>query len=245
MKNKKMVATLASLCLIVVAVVAAVVGVLAAVQQGISNSFHVSYTAMNVDANVILRSKGPGSSDWEAETTNSKDSVRFYARQGRTAGELEGKDYIYSWDNNEENFRGVVIYRFQFDNYSAHQLDISFTYTETSGVYVEFWKSLTADAANFDLNKVTPSWADSTGALVTPLNVTSELSSPANQAPDIQKINLSSNRGEMTVAAYDSAATTGYLFMIVALADVDDSVAAEDVGDNLAFTLVDHASVTP
>lgn len=132
MKNKKLVATVASLCLVVVAVVAAVVGVFAAVTQNVQNTFQVKYVARNVHAIVSLDSMGPtytsgtrdyakdgGNKTWEKVTDH--DATTFTPGQGTTTDTLQAKNYNFGWDSDSTStvFYGTAVYRFKFENESA------------------------------------------------------------------------------------------------------------------------------
>lgn len=127
MKNKKLIATVASLCLVVVAVVAAVVGVLAAANQTVKGTLSVQYQANDVSAVVTLSKKAEGATPDEYSATDSHTFAKTDAQSSETltiAQETLTSSVKY------------VVYKFTFQNTNtsyAMTVTPTYTATETSG----------------------------------------------------------------------------------------------------------------
>lgn len=115
MKNKKLIATIASLCLVVVAVVAAVVGVLAASQATIGTTkISITYEANDVyatvSANAYRLTNNGSAKDETASLLASTTFTRDMATATATATAYE-KTFLST--------KAVIVYHLQFDNLNA------------------------------------------------------------------------------------------------------------------------------
>ena len=233
MKNKKMVATLASLCLIVVAVVAAVVGVLAAVNQSITSTFNVSYFAKNVSATVELKSIGPnGASGYEASysaASTGTTSKTFLPMDVTTPTQLTGNAYAFSWKSDGSVFLGKAIYQFKFqNNYESggHALRVTPTLNSVSSLNIEV---LTYTATTeLTLENVRAEWDATSGALDTDT--------------EGHLFGLVSSSGFTTWESsyFDVAAEgTTYFYLVVAVKDATADQASVNLGSYISFALTD------
>jgi len=132
MKNKKLIATIASLCLVVVAVVAAVIGVLAAQQQNVKGTFSVTYTANDVSAIVTFAKKAEKDGSTWSSTSGSDVSHEFFKREATTTAELSIT--VEQLTVLETNMNRYVVYRFEFTNTNtANKMTITPTYGAATG----------------------------------------------------------------------------------------------------------------
>ena len=262
MKNKKMVATLASLCLIVVAVVAAVVGVLAAVTQSVTSTMTVSFTAKNVDAIVTLYSLGPtktagtnGAADTRAletayATVATTGTHTFNPQDSYASVQLVGKNYDFGWSDEgptaDNHFLGIAIYQFKFLNNSRHILEVKPTFNTSAKddlLAIKFYKSTTAtvgiqstpSTTEYEEDDFAGLWGDN-GALGSGFGLASSLSTFDE---------LTNNTAFDVAPKSGNTAGVMYVYMIVAVknASTGDVNGGEDqVGDLtgvISFTLTD------
>ena len=259
MKNKKMVATLASLCLIVVAVVAAVVGVLAAVQQNVHATFTVTYTAKNVHAAVTLKSKGPTLSTstrsiykidddedaetpdveaWETYSSTADDYSHTFLPMAPTSDEnLLGKSYNFGWDDESDGdeFLSVAIYQFKFQNLHANNdLTVTYTYTEGTNVSTKFYLSKEDNLLISDVEQTRSS--DGYSTLTSYALKSSVSSNYTSKTTAGDNFTISD-----TTAATSSNPATMYLYMVIVLVNPANAVSHEVTSSNLSFTLTDAA----
>jgi hypothetical protein len=237
MKNKKMVATLASLCLIVVAVVAAVVGVLAAVNQSVASTFNVSYFAKNVNATVTLKSIGPnaGATGYEEEyaAAASGSTDTFLPLEGTRTATLTGKSYAFSWNSGESAFLGKAIYQFKFENNNTsggHALSVTPTLSDVSALNIEVLTF--TSTSELAATNVRAEWVEETGALDTATGHTFSLVSDTGYT--------SWSSGAISVAA----ASSTYFYLVVAVKNAAQSLATVDLGGYISFALTDPTSAT-
>jgi len=139
MKNKKLIATVASLCLVLVAVVAAVIGVLAAAQQKANTRISVSYRANDVYASIkaagrnekaVTESQGVytvAEDSWQEllGDSNNSNTVTF-ARTADTQTASASKFSAALGSNNK-----FIVYRMTFNNLNqSYALNVLATYTK-------------------------------------------------------------------------------------------------------------------
>ena len=161
MNRKRLIITVTSLALVVVAVIAAVVGVLAASQQNVTSTLSVSYQANNVKAIVSLDWKYENDTNW-----TSAGSQSFIATEGTTTKSLTAvnADQLGSKGTNGATFDRYVIFKFTIHNdYAAaegRQVTSTLTYTAPTGdnlknVTVEWDQSDSQDPAEFSFSGTT------------------------------------------------------------------------------------------
>jgi len=124
MSKKKLIITITSLCLVVVAAVAAVVGVVAASTQTVNSTVSVTYAANNVKATMGVTSKLEFDADF-GTTRTSQNAVSFLATEGRSTKTIEISPAIQLGNSGENNnalpagawsFERYIIYRYSFHN---------------------------------------------------------------------------------------------------------------------------------
>jgi len=167
MNRKRLIITVTSLALVVVAVIAAVVGVLAATQQNVTSTLSVSYQANNVKATVTL--------DWKyqnaGDTWTSAGSQVFTATEGTTTKTINAvnANALGSKGANGATFDRYVIFRFTIHNdYTAQegrQVTSTLSYTAPSGnnlknVIVEWDQSSSDTPADFSFSGTTFTGSD-------------------------------------------------------------------------------------
>ena len=162
MNRKRLIITVTSLALVVVAVIAAVVGVLAATQQNVTSTLSVSYQANNVKATVALDWKYQNDANW----TSTAGSQTFTATEGTTTKSLNAvnANQLGSKGEGGATFDRYVIFRFTIHNdYTAQegrQVTSTLSYTAPSGnnlknVTVEWDQSDSQDPAAFSFSGTT------------------------------------------------------------------------------------------
>lgn len=213
MKNKKLIATVASLCLVVVAVVAAVVGVLAASQQNVAGNFRVAYTANDVSAVVTLDKKEDAASP---AYTGEPQSHEFVKSANTSTETLTFGNVSLSVS------KKYVVYKFTFQNKNtAYGMDITSTYTY-------------AAASNENVD-VYYAW----GATEPSVEYTNEIATVSNGTALI----ASGNLGGVQTAAKVGTGDTVTLYIIVAIHDLNADAHYElgASGENtLVFNLTRH-----
>jgi len=115
MSKKKLIITITSLCLVLVAAVAAVVGVVAASQQTVTSTIHVTYAANNVKASVAVSTKSEAENTWTARG----DAVSFNAADASQTKTVNVSDPIALGGRtvgSEWRFERYVVYRYAFTN---------------------------------------------------------------------------------------------------------------------------------
>ena len=167
MNRKRLIITVTSLALVVVAVIAAVVGVLAASQQNVTSTLSVSYQANNVKATVSLEWKYENDQNW----TTTAGSQTFTATEGTTTKSLNAvnANQLGSKGTNGATFDRYVIFKFTIHNdYAAaegRQVTSTLTYTAPTGdnlknVTVEWDQSTSDDPAAFSFSGTTFTGSD-------------------------------------------------------------------------------------
>lgn len=164
MNKKKLIISIASLCLVVVAAVAAVVGVLAASQQVVRSTVSVRYRANNVKATVSMSYRYEKDSQWTTVAGNDEVfSQNFRVTEGSTTKDLVSDETVLGGrrvENAAWSFERYVIYRFEIHNdYAAsegRQITSTLTYNPS-----------TANATN-----VLVAWKATTSSATSPANVT-------------------------------------------------------------------------
>jgi len=212
MKNKKLIATIASLCLVVVAVVAAVIGVLAAQQQNVRGDFRVSYVANDVSAIVTLAKKAERDGDTWSSTEGSSVSHEFFKREATSTQTLTIANETLTVLTSDMN--RYVVYKFTFTNTNtANSMTITPKYTSV------------ASGDKADLN-VSVQFAWNTAPTV---------------AYATERAAISGGSAMSSLAAHDVAKTaTETLYIIVAITDInaDAHYYLGGTGENsLAFAL--------
>lgn len=260
MKNKKLVATVASLCLVVVAVVAAVVGVFAAVTQNASATLNVSYFAKNVYATITLESKGPtydstgktrsyytesSAEAWEHVTAQGTSYTHTFNPGNQTqapatssaaaAINLSAITYDLGWDSeaNSQTFMGKAVYRFAFTNNNT-----SSNINANSGSLLKVTLSSTVADENLQVLFYKPKTAG-TAALSM-----SDITANWNADGDLQNgFGLNSTNFD-TMDSGDNlpniaVGATNYIFMVVIVKDMQADVNLSVLNNALTFTLED------
>jgi len=216
MKNKKLIATVASLCLIVVAVVAAVVGVLAAVQQNVTNKVKVSYVANNVNADVAIAGRLERANAFTNTATGEgvETSHHFAPQQGTTTATLTSSDLELVWSEN--TLDRYAVYQFKFDNLSSTRyLEVKMTYSQPS-----------------TLDNVTLAWFSSTSDSFTPtiaytaagaLNgtITGDENSSALNVVAGTPLAVWTGATCLNTASSENTQDTGYIYLVVATTDLN------------------------
>lgn len=139
MTKKKLIITITSLCLVVVAAVAAVIGIIAATNVAINSNLSVSYTP---GAEVIATVKGEYSlNGGEAETINQNSfaygatTTTFAIDQGAINLTDTNKYVIFAFsfknDATEDNTRSVVLTVKVTDNSAEDKMTVSKIRTKT------------------------------------------------------------------------------------------------------------------
>ena len=158
MNKKKLIISIASLCLVVVAAVAAVVGVLAASQQVVRSTVSVRYRANNVKATVTMsyRSEKDGAFT-TAAGANETLSQTFRVTEGSTTKDLVTNQTVLGGRRVSDaawSFERYVIYRFVIHNdYAAaegRQITSTLTYnpgTANATNVLVAWKATTSTSA--------------------------------------------------------------------------------------------------
>jgi hypothetical protein len=121
MSKKKLIITITSLCLVVVAAVAAVIGVVAASTQTVNANVSVVYRATNVKAVISVDSRWQNDATWG--TTLQGGSANFYATEASTTKTAIVTPNAIRLGNSASSgwtYERYVIYRFEFlNNYAA------------------------------------------------------------------------------------------------------------------------------
>ncbi len=233
MKNKKLIATVASLCLVLVAVVAAVIGVLAAQTQNVKSKIKVGYTATNVGATVSIKSRSQyGSWDGAEQATTT-----FYTGDKSKTETLaiDSAPIALAWETSGDNdgeLNYYAVYRFTFTNTSANNaMKVSVEYdpsyeensqskTIENNVTLKWYQTKTVAAATF----AKPTYTNNTtfSAIETPTGLTL-LTVPTD--------------GTKT-QCLDSIATNnqvGYVYLVVLISNVDADA---------SFDMTNHGNIT-
>jgi hypothetical protein len=137
MSKKKLIITITSLCLVVVAAVAAVIGVVAASTQTVNANVSVVYRATNVKAVISVDSRWQNDATWA--TTLQGGGTSFLATEAAsTKTAIVSPNEIRLGNSGANNAAGwvyerYVIYRFEFlNNYAAsgegRALNVSLSY---------------------------------------------------------------------------------------------------------------------
>jgi len=158
MNKKKLIISIASLCLVVVAAVAAVVGVLAASQQVVRSTVSVRYRANNVKATVTMSYRYEKDSEWTTVAgQNETLSQNFRVTEGSTTKDLVTNETVLGGRRVSDaawSFERYVIYRFVIHNdYAAaegRQITSTLTYnhnTASATNVLVAWKATTSSAA--------------------------------------------------------------------------------------------------
>jgi hypothetical protein len=210
MKNKKLIATVASLCLVLVAVVAAVIGVLAAATQNVSNKVKVTYIANNVNADVSIAGRlerDASFSNTITETESLKKSWHFAPQEGTTTKALGTNDLSLAWSGN--TLDRYVVYQFKFENKSETKgLEVKLTYTKVAEDNVELrWYQSTAAS-------LTPTIAyESDGSLMTTTDTSSQGLFSVTSGTKTDAI--------LNIAKVSSDAQVAYIYLVVAVDDIN------------------------
>lgn len=211
MKNKKLIATVASLCLVLVAVVAAVIGVLAAATQNVSNKVKVTYIANNVNADVSIAGRlerDASFSNTITETETLKKSWHFAPQEGTTTKALGTNDLSLDWSGN--TLDRYVVYQFKFENKSETKgLQVKLTYTTVNEDNVELrWYQSTAAS-------LTPTIAyESDGSLMATTDTSSQgLFSVVSETKTDAILNIAK--------VSNNTAQVAYIYLVVAVDDIN------------------------
>lgn len=249
MNKKKLIISIASLCLVVVAAVAAVVGVLAASQQVVRSTVSVRYRANNVKATVTMSYRYEKDSEWTTVAgANETLSQTFRVTEGSTTKDLVTDQTVLGGRRVSDaawSFERYVIYRFVIHNdYAAAEgRQITSTLTYNHG---------TASATN-----VLVAWKATTSSAELPANVTVH----EYFEEDVQSTWPTKDSSNQDIASTDAFSTTApssaitinqnqyvVYYMVVAISDVTIDAnystanitagsAASLTNDTIVFTL--------
>jgi hypothetical protein len=258
MKNKKLIATVASLCLVLVAVVAAVIGVLAAANQFAKTNLKVRYTAAaNVYATVAVKGKT------ELGSYGANPSVQFNTFDQQKTETLELIDGETS-DANMVDISEVggstnkyALYQFAFTNKNtSYPLEVSMTYTQGITAGQEGNKNVTlfwvysSDAAYAP----TLVW-DNKGALTTQVgSLANELSVTSGTELEVynhayQADGAAKKGSANAISTEAEAGTTAYIYLVVAVTNINNDSSfsitnAQSSANKLEFHLAGYRAPT-
>lgn len=184
--RKKLIISIATLSVAIVAALGITFGVLAAQNQAVVNQFTVSYTASNVVATVSASYLKAG--DQEANRVNFTDgnsntTISFSAANDKTTGSLSVSDFTLSADAD------YVIFRYAFQNdASVGGRAMSVTLTDTSvKTNVTCYYYAVADNANVSYETIVAANNDDASDL-SALTVSAKTAGEQTNDPDVTHI---------------------------------------------------------
>jgi hypothetical protein len=258
MSKKKLIITITSLCLVVVAAVAAVIGVVAASTQTVNSRVSVTYRANNVKASVGVQAiyqqdANFGDDGFVNRATTVSEDPNFLATEAATTRNVDVSDQIVLGNSGataqnpdaDWSFERYILYRFSFTN--------NFAAAGTEPVKPAEGRPMTVGlaytASNTTNHNCTVLFASQAGNSSTIPTVGTSLQTAGNELRIGTQTN--STYGDY-VAAPGSAITvaqgeTGYWYILIALTnpllDGDFSVNNEAVA--FQFTLATVPSANP